>query len=321
MSKKLYEILGLSKDASQIEIKKAYRKLSLEFHPDRNNSPDAQSKFQEINSAYEILGDNEKKEQYDMEQSGFQGGMHFSHNMDETSDIGNIFNMLFGLHGGLHGGLHSGGGGMPPGMGMMHPGMPQGMPNIRIFHGGQIFQQQQSKPPPILKNIQLSLEQCYTGCSVPLEIERWIYNGDIKCSELETIYLTIPPGIDDNESIMIVGKGNAINNELKGDIRVSVQIENNTLFIRRGLDLHYKKTVSLKEALCGFAFDLNHINGKTFCLNNNTNHTIIKPNYKKTIPSLGMHRENIQGSLIIEFEVEFPDSLSKEQIEELKKHL
>lgn len=320
MSKNLYEILGLSTDASQMEIKKAYRKLSLELHPDRNNSPDAQSKFQEINSAYEILGDNEKKEQYDMEQSG-HGGMHFSHSMDETSDIGNIFNMLFGLHGG-------GGGGMPPGMGMMHPGMmpqgmsmPQGMPNIRIFHGGQMFQQQQPKPPPILKNIQLSLEQCYTGCSVPLEIERWIYNGDIKCSELETIYLTIPPGIDNNESIMIVGKGNAINNELKGDIRVSVQIENNTLFIRSGLDLHYKKTVSLKEALCGFAFDLHHINGKTFCLNNNTNHTIIKPNYKKTIPSLGMNRENIQGSLIIEFEVEFPDSLSKEQIEELKKHL
>lgn len=317
MSKNLYEILGLSNDASQMEIKKAYRKLSLELHPDRNNSPDAQSKFQEINSAYEILGDNEKKEQYDMEQSG-HGGMHFSHSMDETSDIGNIFNMLFGLHGG---------GGMPPGMGMMHPGMPQGMsmpqgmPNIRIFHGGQMFQQQQPKPPPILKNIQLSLEQCYTGCSVPLEIERWIYNGDIKCSELETIYLTVPAGIDDNESIMMMGRGHGVNDEIKGDIKVQIQVTNDTEFSRRGLDLYYKKTVSLKDALCGFSFELRHLNGKTFCLNNNTNHTIIKPNFKKTIPNLGMIRENAQGSLIIEFDVEFPDSLTVEQIEVLKMQL
>ena len=327
MSKNFYEILGLSKDASQSEIKKAYRALSLEFHPDRNSAPDAQSKFQEISSAYEILGDQEKRDQYDREQSG-QGGMHFSHmDMHEAGDIGGLFNMLFGMHG-MQSGMHGmQGGGMPGGIHMMHPGMMgQGIPgmgpNIRVFHNGQMFQQQQQqqqqKPPPIIKSIQITLAQCYTGCSVPLDIERWVYNGDIKCSELETIYLTVPAGIDENESIMMMGRGHAVNDELKGDIKVQIQVTNDTLFSRRGLDLYYKKSVSLKDALCGFAFDLHHLNGKTFCLNNNTNHTIIKPQFKKTIPNLGMVRENAQGSLIIEFDVEFPDSLTVEQIEVLK---
>jgi DnaJ family protein B protein 4 len=301
-----YEILGVTKESTSQEIKKAYRALSLEFHPDRNPSPDAKSKFQEISEAYETLSDTEKKSQYDNQQSGF-GGMHFSNMNNNPSDMGNIFNMLFGLHGGIGQGMN------------IHHGIniPHGMPNIRIFHGGQMFQQMQ-KPPPILKNIQITLEQCYNGCSVPLEIDRWIYNNDIKCNELETIYLTIPPGINENECIMMIGKGNSFNDEIKGDIRVSIQITNNTDFIRHNNDLYYKKSVLLKDALCGFTFEIQHLNGKTFCLNNNTNHTIIKPNLKKTIPNLGMNREDVRGNLIIEFDVIFPDVLSEEQIDSLK---
>jgi len=320
-SKSFYEILGLSKDASAQEIKKAYRALSLEFHPDRNHDPTAQSKFQEISSAYEILGDSDKKMQYDNEQSGG----HQIGNMADAGDIGNLFNMLFGLGGGGHGmppGMMHMGHGMSPGMMHMHsmgPGMGPGMgPNIRIFHNGQMFHPPPQKPQPIQKTIQITLEQCYTGCSVPIEIERWIFKSDIKCSELETIYLTVPAGIDENECIMITGKGNALNDEIKGDIKVGIQVINNSEFTRQGMDLYHKKSVSLKDALCGFSFELKHLNGKTFCLNNNTNHTIIRPNFKKTIPNLGMNRENTKGSLIIEFDVQFPESLTTEQIEGLK---
>lgn len=311
MSKNLYEILGLSKESTAQEIKKAYRTLSLEFHPDRNSDPGSQSKFQEISSAYEILGDSEKKTQYDNEQSG-----SFT-NMSDAGDIGNLFNMLFGMGQGM---MHPG-----MGQGMMHPGMHglhsmgQGMgPNIRIFHNGQLFTPPQQKPPPILKTIQITLEQCYCGCSMPVEIERWLFNGNIKCSEFETMYLTVPPGIFENECIIIIGRGNALSDENKGDIKVNIQMVNNTAFIRQGMDLFYKKSVSLKDALCGFSFELQHLNGKTFCLNNNTNHTIIRPSFKKNIPNLGMNRENMCGSLIIEFDVLFPDELTMEQIEGLK---
>jgi len=71
-----YEVLGVAKDAVEQEIKKAYRSLSLKYHPDRNSSEEAITKIQQVNEAYEILSDQSKRQQYDMEQAGgFPGGM------------------------------------------------------------------------------------------------------------------------------------------------------------------------------------------------------------------------------------------------------
>jgi DnaJ-class molecular chaperone len=323
MSKSHYETLGVSKDSEQAEIKKKYRELSLRYHPDRNNSSDAKQKFQEISSAYEELSDPEKRRQYDAEQSGmhfgggfpggfppgFPGGAHFTHmsSMDGHDDINEIFNMMFS---GMGGGFPGMGGGMGSGI--------PGMPGVRIFHGGNMFQQMQ-KPPAIIKNIKISMEQSYQGANIPIEIERWTQNGDLKISENETIYLAIPAGIDNGEIMILRDQGHSINSEIKGDVKLVIQVENTTPFMRQGLDLIFKKTISLKESLCGFTFEIPHLNGKTLCLNNHTNHTIIKPNFKKVIPTMGVARENNVGNLIIEFDVEFPDALSQEQIDLLKK--
>ena len=73
----------------------------------------------------------------------------------------------------------------------------------------------------------------------------------------------------------------------------------------------------MKEALCGFSFELVHLNGKRLCLNNASNPTVIKPNYKKLVPNLGMTRESATGNMIIDFEIEFPESLTKEQTDAL----
>ena len=195
------------------------------------------------------------------------------------------------------------------------------MPGFHGFPGqgfpGQGFPRMLQKPPPIIKNVAISLEQAYQGCSLPLEIERWIVVGDIKCNELETIYVTIPPGIDDNEMIIMRDRGNALNDTIKGDIKIGIQIQNTSAFKRHGIDLLYKRSITLKEALCGFAFELVHLNGQTYFLNNNTNRTVIHPNYKKTIPLLGMKRDDSTGSLIIEFDVAFPDALSNEQVAQI----
>jgi len=313
MPKSNYDILGVSKDASPAEIKKAYRSLSLQHHPDRNQgNEDAKLKFQEISSAYETLSDPAKREVYDAEESGIPMGGFNMHSMDGDVDIGHIFNMMFagmpGMHGMPGGGMHSmqGGGG----------------PNIRIFHGGHPFDhlfQGIQKPPPIIKNIQITLEQAFSGCSIPLEIERWTCNNaeNIKYSEIETVYLAVPPGIDDNECIVARGQGNVINDEVKGDLKIGVKILNETDFKRQGLDLIYKKTVSLKEALCGFTFEMVHLNGKTLCMNNTTSHTIIRPGFRKIIPNLGMQRENTRGALIIDFDIAFPEMLSADKIEVL----
>lgn len=306
-----YEILGVSKDANETEIKKAYRKLSLQYHPDRNSSEDAIEKIQQINQAYEVLSDTTARQNYDVEQTfgggggGGGGGHPFGHhfgNMDgDFNDIQNMFNMMFGGGGGFPG--------MPPGM---HPGMGGGMPGIRIFHNGQMFHAVH-KPEPVVKPVQMTLEQCYHGCNIPIEIERWVVANNMRSMEKETLYVNIHQGIDDNEQLIIPEKGNVFN-DVKGEVKIVIQITNETQFVRNGLDLVFNKTVTLKECLCGFSFDLTHLNGKKLCINNVNNPTVIKPNFNKVIPSMGMVRENSIGNMIIHFDVEFPDTLTAEQI-------
>jgi DnaJ family protein A protein 2 len=114
--------------------------------------------------------------------------------------------------------------------------------------------------------------------------------------------------------IVIRDMGNSINQSIKGDVKITISVSNNSAFTRHGLDLVYKKKITLKEALCGFVFEIHHINGKNLCLNNKINKSVIKPNYKKVVPNLGMVRENSTGNMIIEFEIVFPDALTEEQI-------
>lgn len=322
-----YEVLGVSKEAGDDEIKKAYRKMSLQYHPDRNSNDDAKEKFQEISSAYETLSRPEKRQEYDNQgqnhghpfgHPGFHPGMHHQ-GEDGFGDINHVFNMMFG--GGMQGGF--------PGMGGMNMGGMNmgGMPGVRIFHNGHpmggpgvFFQQQQlQKPPPIIRNIEITLEQCYQGANMPLDIERWVMSeGNIRNIESESIYIQVPAGIQESEFIIIRDRGNVVNEQLKGDIKVGIKIKNDTPFQLHGMDLSFKKVLTLKEALCGFSIEIQHLNGKTLYINNSTNITVIQPNYKKVVPQMGMVKDGNRGNLIIEFDIEFPATLTKEQIESLK---
>jgi DnaJ-class molecular chaperone len=290
-----YDILGISKDANDNDIKKAFRALSLKYHPDRNPSEDTTEQFQKIGEAYEVLSDPEKRHQYDNESNGMPFGMPFTHmdSMNEFQDMNNILNMMFG--GGMGG-----------------PGM--GGPGIRIFHnGGPQFFQQFQKPAPISKVITISLNHCYDGISIPCEIDRFVINNGIKYTEKVTLNVPIHKGIHENETIVIEGEGNCVN-DLKGDVKLNFKIEEHPIFKRRESDLVYKKKISLKEALCGFSFELKHLNGKMLFLNNKSNRTIITPETKKTIPNLGIEYEGKTGNLIIEFIIDFPMNLSEEQM-------
>ena len=288
-----YEVLGVSKDANEDTIKRAYRKLSLQYHPDRNSSPEASSKFQSINEANEILSDPQKRRMYDMGGGGLPQGF-----AAEFHDMSDLFSTIFG-----GGGIRMGG--MPPGF---HP------------VGGGFFQQLQ-KPPPIIRNLSLTLEQAYLGGSFPVEITKWNIVNNVKTEETQTIYVNVPCGIDDNEMLLMRDAGNSINDTIKGDIKFPVQIAPNPDFKRSGLDLIYSKKITLKEALCGFTFDLKHINRKTIAFKNTTNTTIIKPGFKKVIPEMGMKRDNHIGNLIIAFEVDFPNQLTETQIKLFEENL
>jgi DnaJ-class molecular chaperone len=324
-----YKTLEVSENASADEIKKAYRKLSLKYHPDKNpGKPEVVEKFQKVSSAFEVLGDAQKRAEYDgmrnnpffrMNSMGGSGDMPFPPGM--ANNIDELFsNIFFGGLGGM--------GGMPGmgGMGAMG-GMP-GMPfppgaNIHIFRNGvPVNVQGMQKPSPITHTICINMEQVLNGATVPLEIERWIMdNGNSKTFEKQTIYVNVPKGSDDNEIIMLKDAGNVLNEQCKGDVKIFIKVENDSGFKRHGLELILEKKISLKEALCGFSFDMKYINGKNYSINNQSGNIIV-PEYQKIIPGMGLSREGHKsGNLVIHFKVEFPEKLTEEQLIKLKEVL
>ena len=151
-------------------------------------------------------------------------------------------------------------------------------------------------------------------------INRWVVENGVKKEESETVYIQVPKGVDDNEIIILREKGNALSQTNVGDVKIFIKIINDTGFIRNGLDLILHKTITLKEALCGFAFDLKYVDGRILKITNNSGN-IITNNYNKVINNMGLTREDHVGTLVINFTVEFPSNLTAEQIEGLGKIL
>ena len=300
-----YATLGVTEDASRDDVKKAYRKLSLEFHPDRNKHADAQSKIQEINEAYETLGDVDKRREYDMERKmgngggggfpfppgggfpfpgtgggGFPfGGIHLHHGGGmQHHDMNNIFEQFFS--GQMGGGQNA---------------------NFRVFHNGRPVQQ---KPPPLEKRIQITLGKAFEGFNMSIELEN--QNGR------EKIDVAVPRGIENRECIVVPEKGNSYG-DIKGDLHLIFEVTPHELFRREGNDLVCDKTISLKEALCGFLLEIPHLNGKMLRITNQNQCNVVKPGYKREVPGFGMTKRDQTGKKIIIFDVLFPDAITQEQ--------
>ena len=296
-----YQTLGVAENASESEIKKAYRGLSLKYHPDKNSSSEAQAKMHEINDAYSVLGDKEKKAQYD-NQRKFQGkgGPQFQNINKEFGDINNIFHSFFNQNG------------MPGQQGPFQS-------NMRVFRNGQPVNINM-RPNNIGKTVHITLNQSYQGMNIPIEIERSVIRNNEKETEKETVYVELPPGIDSNERITLKGKGNIMNN-IASDVVITIQLQKHDMFERQGMDLIHKKEISLKEALCGTAVEFQHLNGKKLTLNTKNNPYIITPGYRHTAREYGMVRNNLRGNLYIIFSIKFPSNLNDEQRETLNKIL
>ena len=310
MNPNYYDILGVSKESSENEIKKAYRALSLKYHPDRNPSEEAKTKIIEINDAYEVLGEPTSRKEYDTKLEF--GDNPFMNMQPEMTDINNIFSMMFGGGGGIN--MMGGGGGI---------NMMGGGPNIRIFHrgpGNMHAQFQAHSLEPITKNIEISLTQSYNGEPISIQYDYSVVENNTKTFQKDEIQLQIPRGIDHNEILIIPQKGNVVNSQ-RSELRLHFSVINNTNFIRRGMDLIYNKKISLKESLCGVSFIIDHINGQKMNLNTLNAPNVIKPNYSKEIPGYGMVKGNHTGKLIIAFEIEFPNEITDEQLSKLREIL
>jgi len=216
MAKSLYETLGVSENASADEIKKAYRKLARKYHPDINKEPDAQEKFKEINAAYEVLSDPEKKAKYDQFGDQMFGGQNFhdfARSQGAGMDIDEILRAMFG-----GGGFSASGGfgGFGGGMGGF------GMPDLDI---------QASITIPFMSALKGGKHQITTA-------------------EGEKFDIKIPAGIKSGETLRVRGKGRSFQGQ-RGDLLIKVAVSPSPEYERRGNDLYKNIDVPLKAALFG----------------------------------------------------------------------
>lgn len=302
-----YHTLGIQQNASDSEIKKAWRELSFKYHPDKHvNATDYQKKendkkIKELNEAYETLKDPVLRRQYDNRHANpFQQmfGDIFKQqqtqpfrNPYQQNPMMNIFDIINEIHSQQ---------GEPIIFTTMYDGMPPQTNTSQIT------------VPSIETKIELTLEQSFKGTQIPIMIEREIKNGNIVYREQERIYINIPPGIDTDEIISIPEKGNVINN-VKGDIKIQIILKHHEVFERKGLNLIYKHNISFKESIIGFDFVLNHLDETSFRVKSSRGN-IIQNLEEKTIKGKGFTREGSTGDLVIVFKVATPKTLSEEQI-------
>lgn len=337
MNSNYYDILNVNKNSTHDEIKKAFRKLSMINHPDKPGGN--VQKFQEINAAYQVLSDTDKRRAYDHKIK--YGITDDEINVDEFADISNLFGTLFkdimknpghlndlGNMGNMS--FFAMGPGIQPGMippNMFPPGMmPSGMMNDnpknipKQFDPSTLFEDIITPEPVVVEHV-ISLQEAYTGIkNDDINFDRWVIINTRRVSENKTIHIDIPPGVNDNEIIIIEKQGNFIDKNNIGDIEVVVKIHNDTEFKRVGNDLIYNKNLSFKESLCGFTFTLNHISGRSFALNNNNDEScsLIYNGFQRVIPKFGFIKNDQIGNLIINFTVTYPKSLTSDQIKAIR---
>lgn len=218
MANSLYETLGVEKTASTEEIKKAYRRLARKYHPDINKDAGAEEKFKEINAAYEILSDENKRKQYDMHGDAMFGGQDFrDFYKGGGADINDILNSIFGGFGGFK----AKGGSSRASFG-----------GFDFFSGNNYEGNFGSNDENY--NINISLDDAINGATKSINVGQG------------TLNVKIPAGIQNGEKLRLKGKGNR-----GADIILNVMVNDDEIFQRDGDDLSAKLEIPLKTALFG----------------------------------------------------------------------
>jgi curved DNA-binding protein len=225
----MYKTLQIGEDATPTQIKKAYRKLAKKYHPDINKSPQAEEKFKEINGAYEILGDEKKKAQYDMQGDNMFGGQSFHDFASSQTRGANLDDILASMFSGGGGGF---GGGFAS----------------SSFGGG--FAQEIDLD--IQARINISLEDSITG------VKKSITVGD------NSFDIKIPQGIRDGQKIRAKGKGKQTNMGT-GDLILQISITSSGDYIQDGDDIILMFNLPLKTAIFGGKVEVATIH-KTYTL-------------------------------------------------------
>ena len=342
MSKRdYYEVLGVSKSASESEIKKAYRKMAIKYHPDKNpDNKEAEEKFKEAAEAYDVLSNAEKKQRYDQfghagmgNRGGFGGGGGM--NMDDIfSQFGDIF----------------GGGG--------------GSPFDSFFGGGSRGGTRRHKGSNLRIKLKLNLEEVANGVDKKIKVKKLVqaegvtYNTCSNCNgtgqvtrvtnttlgqmqtaqacpscgglgktidkrpsgtdangmtqKEEVISINIPAGVEDGMQLKVSGKGNAAPFDgYAGDLIVLIEVEEHKNLKRENNNLHYDCYISLVDAVLGNDVVIPTISGKAkIKIEEGTQSGKILRLKNKGLPSLNGYGK---GDLLVHINVWTPQKLSKEE--------
>jgi len=253
-----YKLLGVSKNATETEIKKAYRKLALQHHPDRNpGDKGAEEKFKKINEAYAVLSDKEKRAQYDRFGSAKFHQRFSQEDIFRGFDVGDLFKDAgFGSED-IFSRLFGGGGRRSPGYGPGFGGRTRsGGVNVEdLFGGGGGFGQENSAPQgrDLTMDITVDFMEAVNGCE-----KKIAYIIDGKKNE---VTVKIPRGISNGQKLRLSGKGERGMSQMPGDLYVTMQVKDHPVFKREGNDIIVEKEIKLSEAILGTTIEAPTLNG------------------------------------------------------------
>ncbi|XP_072299285.1 dnaJ homolog subfamily B member 1a isoform X3 [Eucyclogobius newberryi] len=350
MGKDYYKVLGIAKGATEEEVKKAYRKQALRFHPDKNKSPGAEDKFKEIAEAYDVLSDAKKKEIYDRYgEEGLKGnagaGPGPGPGAGCGAQSGQSYNYTF--HGDPHAMFAEFFGGHSPfdqffaqngeeDMDIHDPFSPFGrggmgnMGRMSGFHRpykahpvSHRRPQEKKKDPAVVHELKVSLEEVYSGCSKKMKISRKRLNPDGCTVRNEDKILTvdIKRGWKEGTKITFPREGDETPSNIPADIVFVVKDRPHPVFTRDGSDIIYPAKISLREALCGCTVNAPTLDGRTVTV---TSKDVVKPGTKKRIVGEGLPLSKFpdkRGDMILDFSVKFPEELGQNTCDALRQIL
>ncbi len=320
LQKDFYKVLGVSKDADEATIKKAYRKLARTWHPDQNKgNPEAEERFKEIGEAYTVLSNPEQRQQYDairaMGAGGFRGGAGGS------GASGVNFEDIFGAFGGGNGGnvrfATNGGAGINLddilgafggfGGGSSRGSSPfAGASQFGDFGGahGASYQQAPQKGEDLHASTRITLRQSLSGVNIKLAV-----SGN-------PMTVKVPKGIKDGQSVRLRGKGKAsLNGGATGDLIVTIHVEEDPIYSREGNDLRMTLPVTFAEATLGAKVEVPLIDGSTVTVKvpagSDSGRTL-------RLKGRGVATKTDTGDLLATISVVVPKDLTPEQLDSIK---
>ncbi|KAM3600690.1 uncharacterized protein V6R79_000762 [Siganus canaliculatus] len=309
MISEYYEALEINRNATHAQIKQAYRRLALKFHPFNNTESGSAEKFSHLGEAYDVLSDPRKKATYDkFGEEGLKGGVPLEYSSSGAWSSkyvyhGNpekTFRQFFGSNNPFAD-FHTTD--APLQLGGLRPGVVK------------------TQDPHIERDLHLSLDDLFHGCTKKIKISRRVMNEDGYTSSIKDKILTIDvkPGWTEGTRIIFPKEGDQGPNSIPADIVLIVRQKRHPLFVRQLSDLMYKTHISLEMALTGFSVDVETLDGRLLTVPIND---IVHPGYRKVLTGEGMplsQDPSQRGNLIITFDIQFPEKVSAEGKQLIKK--